>query len=340
MLQKIKDELLSDANKLTEYLEHFGFCNISVKPKYISFARDEGGSSKSIVIYRENNEALLVKDFPKNVVCDIFNYTIKEKGISFRDVIQYTKTLTGIDNYYNDKPSHLPFGGIYRKIKQHTKQEIKTYDESILDKYPLCGNLRFLRDNINLKAQKFFEVRYSVEDQAIVIPIHDPVGELIGLKCRINKEPEENEQKYYYIVPCSMSKTLYGYCDNYEYLESADVVYIAEAEKSVMQAYSYGIRNIVALGSGTISKEQVKLLLSLNCSKFVFLHDVGLSINSIHRNINMVLGYARMREVKCGFWNYFGKDYKDKISPTDLGKEKFKYILENEIKFVTKEEIM
>ena len=35
-----------------------------------------------------------------------------------------------------------------------------------------------------------------------------------------NKEAEENESKYYYLINCLMSQTLYGYSHNYQYLES------------------------------------------------------------------------------------------------------------------------
>ena len=134
-----------------------------------------------------------------------------------------------------------------------------------------------------------------------------------------------------------MSNALYGYSQNYQFLESSDIVYIAEAEKTVMAAYSFGVRNIVALGSGSISRKQVQMLLSLNPEKIVFLHDADYPMESIMRNIEMVKGYSRMKQVKLGYWNYFGKGYESKVSPTDLGKEKFKYILENEIEFAEEE---
>ena len=41
-----------------------------------------------------------------------------------------------------------------------------------------------------------------------------------------------------------------------------------------------------------------------------------------------------MKQVECGYWDYFGKDYEDKISCTDKGKEFFEYVIKNEIKYV------
>lgn len=331
MLQKIKDELMNDVDKLIKYLEHFGYCNISVKPKYITFGRDEDSSPKALVIYREDNEALIVKDFARNITCDIFNIVIKEKGYDFKSVISEAKRITGVNgSSYKEQGSRLAFGGLYSKIKNRTKQEIKTYDESVLSKYPRCGNLRFLKDNISLEAQEFFGIRYSVDEQGIVIPIRNEFADLIGVKVRINKHAEDGEQKYYYLESCSMSSTLYGFCENYEYLESADVVYIYEAEKSVMASWSYGIKSAVALGSSSLSKKQIQLLLSLNAKKYVLMHDKGLKFDVIEKNIKALKVYSRMRELDIAYW-VPGEDVPDKSSATDLSKDRFEKALREEL---------
>ena len=55
MLEDIKKELLNNPEKLKEVLEHFGYCNIVIRPTYMQFGRDEESSKKSIVIKLENN---------------------------------------------------------------------------------------------------------------------------------------------------------------------------------------------------------------------------------------------------------------------------------------------
>ena len=155
----------------------------------------------------------------------------------------------------------------------------------------------------------------------------------MGIKERFNYDVSDGEMKYFYAVPCSMSQTLFGYSQNYEFLVD-NTIYIFEAEKSVMQCFSYGIRNSVALGSGSISIQQIKMLLELNPKKIIFLHDSGYGLENIMRNIDMVKNYSRFTEINLGYWNYFGRGYKDKVSPSDLGKERLKYILQNEIKMI------
>ena len=77
-----------------------------------------------------------------------------------------------------------------------------------------------------------------------------------------------------------------------------------------LQCYTYGIRNCVALGSGTISKKQCQMILELNPQKVIFMHDTGYELESIERNILMLKTYSRFSEVQIGYWNYFNKGYK------------------------------
>ena len=334
MIEFVKAKLLEDPEKIKQYLEHFNFHHIVIRANYMSFGRSADSSPKSIVIRLKNNDALLVKDYPRNVVCDLFHYVMRTRSISFREAFSEAKDILGIDGYYyQERRSKQPFGGFYEGIRSKKDVELKIYNDSILDEYVTCGNDRFLCDGISLEAQRYFQIGYSVKDQAITIPIWNEVGQLVGVKARISRDPGEDEQKYYYLVPCSMSQTLYGYNQNYEYLESADVVYIFESEKSVMQCWTCGIRNVVALGSGSVSKKQVQLLLSLNVNKIVLMHDVGYKQIYIQHNIDMIKGYSRMRNIQIGYWDNDGKGYEDKVSASDLGEERLRYILENEIKW-------
>ena len=74
MLEDIKKELLNNPEKLKEVLEHFGYCNIVIRPTYMQFGRDEESSKKSIVIKLENNNWLYVHDYARNIQTDIFSY--------------------------------------------------------------------------------------------------------------------------------------------------------------------------------------------------------------------------------------------------------------------------
>ena len=159
----------------------------------------------------------------------------------------------------------------------------------------------------------------------------------MGLKVRCNWDVQEDEQKYYYALPCPTSKTLYGYCQNYEHLCN-NTVYIVESEKSVMQAYSYGYRNFVATCGVGLSTQQCTLLMQLTPKKVVFLYDEGLDFDIIQRNIQKLSFYTKLFDIKLGYWDStIDIDTPVKCSPTDLSQEMLDEILNKQILYNTKE---
>lgn len=337
MLKEIKKELLDNPEKLKELLEYFNFYNIHLHKSYISFGRAQDTSKKSIVIRLIKNDYLYIVDYARNINKDIFTYISEQRLVDFKDIIVSVRRILNIDDFSLLNESHGIFGGFYEKIRKRNEYTIRTYDESILDKYIPLANRRFIKDNISITTQQFFSIRYDVESQGIVIPIYNQIGELIGAKVRCNYEIQDGEMKYYYLIPCQMSQTLYGYSQNYNYLVN-NVIYIFESEKAVMQCFSYGVRNCVALGSGSISHKQVRMLLELNPKKIIFMHDVGYDVENILRNINIVKNYSRFSEVELGYWDYFDRLYDDKVSASDLGKKELLRIIDTEIKMIGDDE--
>lgn len=337
MLKEIKKELLDNPEKLKELLEHFNFYNINIHQSYISFGRAQDTSKKSIVIRLEKNDYLYVTDYARNINKDLFTYISEQRLVDFKDIIAAVRSILGMDDFSLFNESHGIFGGFYEKIRKRNEYTIRTYDDSVLDKFIPLANKRFIRDNISIIAQQFFGIRYDVESQGIVIPIHNQIGELIGAKVRCNYDVQDGEMKYYYLIPVQMSQTLYGYSQNYNYLVN-NIIYIFESEKAVMQCFSYGIRNCVALGSGSISRKQVRMLLELNPKKIIFMHDVGYDLENILRNINMVKNYSRFSEVELGYWDFFDRLYDDKVSASDLGKKELLRIIDTEIKMMGDDE--
>ena len=337
MLKEIKKELLDNPEKLKELLEYFNFYNVHIHQSYISFGRAQDTSKKSIVVRLEKNDYLYVTDYARNISKDLFSYISEQRLVDFKDIIGVVRNILGVDNFSLFNESHGIFGGFYEKIRKRSEYSVRTYDESVLDKYIPLANKRFINDNISIAAQQFFGIRYDVESQGIVIPIHNQIGELIGAKVRCNYEVQDGEMKYYYLIPCQASQTLYGYSQNYNYLTN-NIIYIYEAEKSIMQCFSYGIRNCVALGSGSISRKQVRMLLELNPKKIIFMHDVGYDLENILRNINMVKNYSRFSEVELGYWDFFDRLYDNKVSASDLGKKELLRIMDTEIKMIGDDE--
>lgn len=338
MLTDIKKELINNPDKLKQVLEHYGYQNIINHGKYISFGRDEYSSKKSIVIRLEDNDFIWVKDYARNISQDLFSYIGNQRKVEFVEILNVVKNILGITDYYDFFSRKCVFGGFYERIRKRRGNTIvKTYDKSVLDCYKKCGNARFMRDHISLEAQKKYDIRYDIESQGIVIPIYDQFGQIMGIKCR--KNYEDDDMKYFYLLPCLSTMTLYGFSQNYNSLVDNDI-YIYEAEKSVLQCSTYGICNCVSLMSGSISNKQIQMLLECNPRRIIFMHDNLYDIDSIMTNVNKLKGYSRFSNVEIGYWDWTNSKFNKlgKVSPSDLGKKNLEYIIKNEIKMIGEDE--
>lgn len=331
MIQQMKKQLMEDHSLLQSFLEEFGYSNFKEYDNYITFGRDEESSPKSIVIRTDDNDGAYVHDYAKNIVSDVIGFVMKEKNQSFITVLNVLKKTLGVEEGCFYQRETKIFGGMFSKVAKKKTTAMIPLNESVLSKYKQRGNVRFIRDGISLDTQKSFGIGFSINDETITIPIRAEDGTLIGVKGRINREPRPDESKYYYLYPCHMSETLYGYCQNYDSLLQAEDVYIFESEKSVMQAYEMGYRNAVAMGSSSLSKHQCRLIGGLGAKRIVLMHDQGIKDSVIERNCNMLRSCCPMKEFEICYWTP-EQDIPAKASPTDLGKERFEIAINEEIK--------
>lgn len=331
MIQELKKQLLENPENICTLLEEFDFAHITLKRNEIRFARNSDGGHN--IRIRLNDEYLNVTDYVNSIHTDIISYIIKEKHTDFRSVLSAIKRILNLSDDWRPQSRRLIFGGVYEHIIHRTDSSPKTYDESILDEYLKVPNERFQRDNISLEAQMKFGIGYDVGTDRITIPIRDQHGSLMGIKGRRNYETDnEEDPKYLYLVPCQMSKTLFGYSTNYSSMYGRTVM-IFESEKSVLQCASYGYHNAVALGSNSLSEYQAKMILSLNPQKVIFMLDSDLPLENTKRNIDMLRSVAIMRDLQINYFDWTEcLELPAKASPSDEGKEVFEYILAENIK--------
>ena len=342
MLKDLKKELLKSPQSIINILEQYKFSKIHIQNNEIRFAIAEGHNSSAIRIKLTDNDNLYVDDFVRNVCndygsrCDLISYIIKTKNTDFVTVLSSIKNELGITDFYDFHTKQSVFGGFYDRIKKNqVNLNVKTYKEKILNEYLNVYSEHFEEDRITFETQDKFQIGYDIDSQRITIPIRNAYGELIGIKGRATWDITEDECKYLYIVPCPMSSTLFGYCQNYEFLNQADEIYIGESEKFVMQCYSYGIRNCVSLGSNSLSTMQAQLLVELNPKKIVFMLDKGLDFANTKANVERLKLFTRMFDIEICWWDWqINTNLPDKASPSDYGKRVFIDIIKNELKEV------
>ena len=334
MLDEILKKLSENPESIIELLEYYECGKIKVNTREIRFARDDRPESGlNISIRLANNDACFVKDFARSEVNNLVSWLCKEKNVKFKDVLINIKRILHLLDDWRPQNRRLIFGGVYEHIIHRADSPPKTYDESILDDYLKVPNVRFQRDNISLETQMEFGISYDVNTDRIVIPIRDQHGSLMGVKGRRNYETDnDDDPKYLYLVPCQMSKTLFGYSTNYSSMYGSTVM-VFESEKSVLQCASYGYHNAVALGSNSLSEYQAKMILSLNPQKVIFMLDSDLPLYNTKRNIDMLRSVTTMRDLQISYFDWTEcLDLPAKASASDEGKEVLEYILEENIK--------
>ena len=330
-ISDIKERLLEEPQKIIELLEHFGFEHISLRHNEIRCARDSMGGP-NISMRLQNNEWCNIVDFARGYKGDIFSFISQEKDVTFREVLQVTKKILSLDDYWEPKKSRQLFGGIYSRIYKQSEYHPITYDEDILNSYQRCSNLLWLKDNITLEAQRFYDVHFDVVENSIIFPWRDCYGSIIAIKSRYNGEPPEGMSKYYYPIGGNISASLFNYSHCYEHLYNNDV-YIFESEKSCMIAWGRGVKNTLAIGSNSLSPAQCKLLLQLQPKTIYLMLDSNLDLSETKKNADLIKKYAPMRSVSIKFWDWRDSlEVGEKSSPMDGSVESWNYILENEIK--------
>lgn len=334
MLDEILKKLSENPESIVELLEYYECGKIKVNTREVRFARDDRPESGlNISIRITNNDACFVKDYARSEVNNLVSWLCKEKNVKFKDVLINIKSILHLSDDWRPQNRRLIFGGVYEHIIHRADSPPKTYDESILDDYLKVPNVRFQHDHISLETQMEFGISYDVNTDRIVIPIRDQHGSLMGVKGRRNYETDnDDDPKYLYLVPCQMSKTLFGYSTNYSLMYGGTVM-IFESEKSVLQCASYGYHNAVALGSNSLSEYQAKMILSLNPQKVIFMLDSDLPLENTKRNIDTLRSVATMRDLQISYFDWTEcLDLPAKASASDEGKEVLEYILAENIK--------
>lgn len=334
---ELKKRLADNPDEIIQILEYWEFSNVRKHSSYISCGREKDCNPNRLCIYF-NNSFLNYVDFVSGKQGDLFSMIITHRDLSFFEVIFEIETLLGIETSYEPDSSRLAFfGGLYSNLRVDNEYEAPVpIAASCLDRYKRVPNLRFLKDGISLKAQKKFNIRYDIERGNIVIPIYSPTGYLMGVKARIDQDAHLLNGKYFAIEEYQRNKTLYGYSQNYEYLYKADRVYVFESEKAVMQAYSFGERRCVAMGGSFLSAAQAKLLIDLNPASIILAMDKGIEVDRsgvLWGNLETLQrALPTMISIKIQVLEMtWDLDVPDKWSPTDLGKEDFKRVIEEDL---------
>lgn len=241
---------------------------------YWTACNPDGDNKHAIILY--DSEPLICLNKTRQMVkgsrtTDIIDLVCFTKELAFPQALKLMCSEIGI-SYYHDFDEDIPESfkflqmveDMSTNLEMEKEQPLKPISENILSYYQPFVNDLFYEDHIIYTTQKDFEIGFDPETNRYTIPIRSEIGDLVGVKGRyFYREVPSNENKYVYLEPCSKSKILYGLYKTMPYIKNKNIVYVTEAEKAVLQLWSYGYRNCVSTGGKTLSQYQIDMIVRL-----------------------------------------------------------------------------
>lgn len=324
----LQEKISGNKDSVYKIIESLGYTQIKENLKYFSFPRLDGDNLSANTVYIDS---LRWQCYTRGESGNIFTLIMHTKGINFPDSLKYCARLLGYSE--KDLPkTEYPFSGFYKglyKITKSLSEADETYPESILDKYSGLSQMFFL-DGVAFDVQERFGISFSHYDNAVVIPIRNMEGNLIGVKMRNNDKNCPHEKRFWSEYSYSKNRILYGLYQNYQSIIEKDTLVIFESEKGVLQAASCNCNLAIGIGGHNISPTQVRIIKSLMVSKIIIAFDEGLDEWDLIQECEKLVTHNLIYRPKI----YYIYDKKNQIlsegskdSPIDHGKEVFQKLI-------------
>lgn len=300
----------------------------------IKSPRPGGDNPAGLLVYTDSLK--VVGTTRPDYTGNVFTLIMKLADCSFPSALHLAAKAIGFaDTERKYKP---PFGGFYKKIIQSDRLEEEYLTEHSELELPPAGCLseRFLKDNIPLITQEEWGVRYSHEDDAILIPIYSFDGKLVGCKARANTDDDYNHRWWAYIG-YPKTQVAYGLWQNYPKIINGKSVFIFESEKSVLQCSGYGFGSAVAVAGHSISRTQKRIIQSLMCDNVVVAFDEGLDEDEVRAEAEKLKVNNHIIANRVGY--VYDRDHDvlkagSKDSPSDNGKQALIELLKKKVRWL------
>ena len=271
---------------------------------------------------------------------DIFGLVRKVLDLDFYSSFRYICTKFGISHFnatigFEDKIDM----SFFQKFKnQKEKIILNKLPIEILQSYYDLYHQCWLEDGINILTMKDFNIKFSINNNQIIIPHYDLENNLIGVRARnLNQEIIDRGQKYmpvYYhnkVLKHPTGANLYGLNLNRKKIEKYKTIILVESEKSVMQLNSMlpEMSIGVAICGGSLTTYQLEILKQLEIEEVVIgldkeFEEIGSDLEKFYaQKIKSMFIDKLLPYFKCSVIWDIDNLLNLKESPTDRGLETF-----------------
>lgn len=341
-------EYIYNENKIEYILEQLGCHEIKYnsQKEYWSAAQPDGDNPMGVVV--RNNEYLNYRSFSRGVDYedgkDLISLVETTKKLSFIEALKYLHKILDIPFEFKkqeEKPKKkIDPLNVFKRVLRSSRRtinvdDIHILDDKLLNDYIPMLHIDWVREGITERTRKKFCLAYSYKHKRVVIPLkYWLTGELLGFNQRTTVEnyDEFNIKKYFITPTYPKALNLYGLYENYDSIQKAGYVVVAESEKSVLKRDSLGDGTVVALSGKTISDEQVRILMGLNVEVVIGL-DKDVDINEIR---HMCEKFKNVRKVSY-IWDFIDVLNK-KDAPMDTRNKDYQFLFDNRVVYDREEQ--
>lgn len=341
-------EYIFQQNKIEYILEQLGCHNVKYndQKEYWSASHPDGDNPMGVVI--RNNEHLNYRSFSRGVDYedgkDLISLVESVKKLSFVDALKYLHKILDLPFEFKrrEEKSKKKFDplNVFKRVLRSTRMvvdvdDIHVLDDKLLNDYVPMLHIDWVKQGITERTRKKFGLAYSYKHKRIVVPLRWwCTGELLGFNQRTTVENyNEFGIKKYFITPTYPKQlNLFGLYENYDSIQKAGYVVVAESEKSVLKRDSLGDSTVVALSGKTISDEQVRILIGLNV-EVVFALDKDVDISEVRHMCNKFKDIRKVSYI-YDFMDILG----DKDAPMDARNKDYQFLFDNRIVYDREEQ--
>lgn len=345
--QSLIDEL--DSQKIIDLMIKLGAKDYIEKEGYIIFPtichnEDPEQASMKLYYYKDNKFFNCYTECGGMSIFRFLKHYYETRNITYdwyKDILKVVETCSNggqLDFFERNVREKL----CDKYIKRNKEIVLPTYNNGILDIFVDFYPTEWLNDGISKEAMDKFNIKFSPSQNKIIIPHYDYDGQLVGIRGRaLDKWEVENIGKYMPVkiedkwYSHQLSFNLYGLDKNKESIKKNKIVFVAEAEKSVLQAENFSRPNCtVAVCGSNFNKYQLRLLLKYCDPKEIVICFDNEEKPGEDKYFNKLLSIAKKYGKYCNI--SFIYDFKHltklKDSPFDNGEEIFNKLLEKRVK--------
>ena len=336
-------EYIYNENKIEYILEQLGCHEIKYNEQRETYtaAHPDGDNPQGVNI--RNNQYLNYRSFSRGVDYedgqDLISLIETTKKMSFIESVKYVHKILDIPFEFKRKQESTqkkydPLCVFKRVLCCNRKivnvEDIHILDDKLLNDFVPMLHIDFLREGIMPWTKNKFGLAYSYRHKRIVIPHrYWLTGQLLGFNMRttVQNYDEFGIRKYYLTNGFNKSLNIYGLYENYESIQKAGYVVVAESEKSVLKRDSLNDSTVVALSGKNMSEEQARILIGLG-TEVIIAMDKDVSINEVR---HMCEKFYHIRPVSYIYDKWGLLNNKD--APMDACNKKYNFLLKHRIKY-------